>query len=156
MFSNYVSANYLTSGLVSLKSIPDNSVDFIWSHGVIELIKRSELLETLKELHRIVRPDGICSHLIPLVDSLGELNSLRFPRDIWESDFMANSGFYANRLRYFQFLELFKEAGFTTEVIQTRQWDTLPTPKAKLSKEFAAMSDEELSIYSFSVILRPA
>ncbi len=150
------SANYLISGLSSLKTIPDNSIDFIWSHGVIELIRRSELLETLKELRRIIKPDGICSHLIPLVDSLGELNSLRFSRDIWESSFMANSGFYANRLRYFQLLELFKEAGFTTEVVQTKEWDALPTPKTKLSKEFATMSDEELSVYSFSVILRPA
>jgi SAM-dependent methyltransferase len=150
------SASYLTSGLTSLKNIPDSSVDFIWSHGVIELIRRSELLETLKELRRIIKPHGICSHLIPLVDSLGELNSLRFSQDVWESKFMADSGFYANRLRYSQLLELFKSAGFATKVVQTRRWDTLPTPKAKLSKEFIAMSDEELSVYSFSVILQPA
>jgi len=150
------SASYLTSGLTSLKNIPDGSVDFIWSHGVIELIRRTELLETLKELRRIIKPNGICSHLIPLVDSLGELNSLKFSQNIWESDFMFDSGFYANRLRYSQLLELFKTAGFATEVVQTRQWDVLPTPKSKLSKEFMAMSDEELSIYSFSVILQPA
>ncbi len=152
----FCSASYLTSGLSSLKTIPDCSVDFIWSHGVIELIKRSELLDTLKELRRIIKPDGICSHLIPLVDSLGELNSLRFSQNVWESNFMANSGFYANRLRYSQLLELFKAAGFTPDVVQTRRWDTLPTPKSQLSKEFSSMSDEELSIYSFSVILQPA
>lgn len=149
------SANYLTSGLASLKNIPDSSVDFIWSHGVLELIRRSELLETLKELRRIIKPNGICSHLIPLVDSLGELNSLRFSQDIWESDFMFDSGFYANRLRYSQLLELFKIAGFATEVVQVRQWEALPTPKSKLSKEFSSISEEELSIYSFSVILQP-
>jgi SAM-dependent methyltransferase len=150
------SASYLTSGLASLKDIPDCSVDFIWSHGVIELIRRSEVLETLKELRRIIKPDGISSHLIPLVDSLGELNSLRFSDKVWESNFMASSGFYANRLRYSQLLELFKEAGFATEVVEIRRWDTLPTPKSKLSKEFCAMSDEELNIYSFLVILQPA
>ncbi len=150
------SANYLTSGLSSLRSIPDSSIDFIWSHGVIELIRRSELLITLKELRRILKPNGICSHLIPLVDSLGDLNSLRFSQDIWESNFMANSGFYANRLRYSQLLELFKAAGFNPEVVQIRRWDTLPLSKAKLSQEFRAMADEELSIYSFTVILQPA
>ena len=149
-------ASYLTSGLASLKDIPDCSVDFIWSHGVIELIRRSEVLETLKELRRIIKPDGISCHLIPLVDSLGELNNLRFSNKVWESNFMASSGFYANRLRYSQLLELFKEAGFATEVVEIKRWDTLPTPKSKLSKEFCAMSDEELNIYSFLVILQPA
>lgn len=115
------SASYLISGLASLKDIPDCSVDFIWSHGVIELIRRSEVLDTLKELRRIIKPNGICAHLIPLVDSLGELNSLRFSQNVWESDFMANSGFYANRLRYSQLLELFKEVGFETEVFEIRR-----------------------------------
>jgi SAM-dependent methyltransferase len=150
------SASYLTSGLESLKDIPDCSVDFIWSHGVIELIKRAEVLDTLKELRRIIKPNGICSHLIPLVDSLGELNSLRFSQNVWESDLMANSGFYANRIRYSQLLELFKEAGFTAEVVEIKRWDELPTPKSKLSEEFSTLSDEELKIYSFSVILQPA
>lgn len=150
------SASYLTSGLASLKDIPDCSVDFIWSHGVIKLIRRSEVFETLKELRRIIKPNGICSHLIPLVDSLGELNSLRFSQNIWESDFMANSGFYANRLRYSQLLKLFKEVGFVTEVVEIRRWDALPTPKSKLFEEFSTLSDEELEIYSFSVILQPA
>lgn len=149
------SASYLSSGLASLKNIPNCSVDFIWSHGVIELIKHSELLETLEELRRIIKPNGICSHLIPLVDSLGKLNSLRFSQNIWESNFIFNSGFYANRLRYSQLLELFKTAGFATEVVQIKRWEALPTPKSKLSKEFNTMSDEELSIYNFSVILHP-
>lgn len=108
-----------------------------------------------KELRGIIILDGICSHLTTLVDSLGELNSLRFSQNIWEFNFMANSGFYTNRLRYSQFLELFREAGFATEVVQIRQWNVLPTPKPQLFKKFIAMSDEELSVYSFSVILQP-
>ena len=106
-----------------------------------------------KELRGIIILDGICSHLTLLVNSLGELNSLRFSQNIWESNFMANSGFYTNRLRYSQFSELFREAGFATEVVQIRQWD-VPTPKPQLFKKFIAMSDEELSVYSFSVILQ--
>ena len=62
---------------------------------------------------------------------------------------MANSGFYTNRLRYSQFLELFRETGFATEVVQIRQWD-VPTPKPLLFKKFIAMSDEELSVSLFN------
>ncbi len=72
------SASYLKSSLVSSKDISDCSVYFIWSHGVIELIRQAGVLETLKELRRIVKPNEICLDLIPLLDSLGELNSLRF------------------------------------------------------------------------------
>ncbi len=69
---------------------------------------------------------------------------------------MANSGFYANKLRYSQLLELFKEVSFATEVVEIGRWDSLPTPKPKLSKEFDNLSDEELNIYNFSVILQLA
>ena len=120
-------------------------------------IRTHDVLSTAnKELRGIIILDGICFYLTLLVDSLSELNSLRFSQNIWESNFMVNSGFYTNRLRYSQFLELFREAGFATEVVQIRQWDVLPTPKPQLFKKFIAMSDEELSVYSFSVILQPA
>ena len=119
-------------------------------------IRTHDVLFTVnKELRGIIILDGICSHLTPVVNSLGELNSLRFSQNIWESNFMANSGFYTNRLRYSQFLELFREAGCATEVVQIRPWDALPTPKPQLFKRFIARSDEELSVYSFSVILQP-
>ena len=73
-----------------------------------------------------------------------------------ESDFIANYEFYATKPRYFQLLELFKEVSFATEVFKIRRWDALPTPKSKLLEEFYTLSDEELKIYSFSVILQPA
>ena len=152
---DYCCANYLTSGLESLKKIPDKSVNFIWSHGVLELVRRTEFFDTLRELRRIIRDDGVCSHLIPLVNSLGELNSLRFPEFIWESDFMAQSGFYANRIQYSQMLELFRKAGFDVEVVEVNHWKELPTPKSKLSKEFRDIPNNELRISSFSVILKP-
>lgn len=57
-----MNTEYLTSGLNSLKSIPSNSVDFIWSHAVLEHVRRAEFQETMKELRRIVRQDGVVSH----------------------------------------------------------------------------------------------
>ena len=42
-------------------------------------IRTHDVLSTgNKELRGIIILDGICSHLTPLVDSLGELHSLRF------------------------------------------------------------------------------
>ncbi|EGJ32395.1 MULTISPECIES: class I SAM-dependent methyltransferase [Moorena] len=153
---NECSANYLTSGLSSLKAIPDQSVDFIWSHAVLEHIRRGEFLDTFKELRRVIRDDGICSHEIDLKDHLAKgLNNLRFPEQIWESDFMSRSGFYTNRIQYTEMISLFKMADFDVEVVEANRWPDLPIKRANLSKLFQHLPDEELCVSEFSVILKP-
>jgi hypothetical protein len=150
------SSQYLTSGLSSLRSIPSQSVDFIWSNVVLEHIRRTEFIDIMIELRRIIRNNGYCSHQIDLRDHLGEaLNNLRFSEQIWESDLMAKSGFYTNRIQYSQMIEIFQKASFNVDVIEVKLWDKLPTPKSKLSKEFRTLSDEELCVCEFAVILKP-
>lgn len=150
------SADYKTFGLLSLREIPDESVDFIWSSAVLEHIRRAEFFDTMRELRRIIRSSGVCSHQIDLRDHLGgALNNLRFSEMIWESDIMAQSGFYTNRIRYSEMLELFQKAGFSVEVMHVNRWNSLPTPKAKLHKIFQNIPEEELRVLDFSVILKP-
>ena len=152
---NY-SSQYLTSGLRSLQSLPSESIDFIWSQAVLEHIKKADFLDTMRELRRVISPNGTCSHVIDLKDHLGgALNNLRFSERIWESEFMANSGFYTNRIRYSEMMDMFRQAGFSVEVINARKWEALPTPKSKMSGEFRLLSDDELLISGFSVLLRP-
>ena len=103
-------ATYWTSGLTSLRAIPDQSVDFVWSHSVLEHVRRTEFLETMRELRRVLHADGISSHWVDLEDHLGgALNNLRFPESVWESPFMTRGDFYTNRIRYSEMLALFKE-----------------------------------------------
>jgi SAM-dependent methyltransferase len=148
-------AMYLTDGLASLKTIPSQSVDFIWSHAVLQHVRRAEFAETLRELRRIQRPDGVSSHSISISDILGgKLNDLRFSDRIWESSFMANSGFYTNRIRYSELLQFFKEAGFEPHVWQMMRWKELPTPRRKMAHEFAELPEEELQVHGFDVLLR--
>jgi SAM-dependent methyltransferase len=150
-------ATYGTSGLISLRTIPDKSVDFVWSHTVLQHVRHSEFLDTMKELRRLLRADGISSHWVDLKDCLGGgLNNLRFSESVWESPFMADSGFYTNRIRYSEMLELFKEAGFKAEVLSVRRWQGLPIPRSKLSSRFRSLSHEELCVRGFHVILTPA
>jgi len=49
-------AEYMTNGLLSLKSIPSGSIDFVWSHSVLEHVRKHELADVLKELKRILKP----------------------------------------------------------------------------------------------------
>lgn len=152
-----VNAIYLTNGLQSLKSLPNSSVDFVWSQAVLEHIRLSEFLDTMKELRRILTAEGIASHRVDLMDHLaGALNNLRFSQGVWESEIMAGSGFYTNRIRYGTMLRLFEEAGFAPEVVQVTRWDEIPTPPHKIAPMFRNIPSEELRIKAFDVILRPA
>jgi len=148
-------AKYLTDGLEALKLIPDRSVDFIFSQAVLEHVRRNEFLETSRQFRRILAPEGVSTHVIDLKDHLqASLNNLRFSESIWESNFMASSGFYTNRLRYDQLLDLFSQAGFTVEVVSKAGWDRLPIPRRVLHRQFQDLPDESLCISELVVRLR--
>jgi SAM-dependent methyltransferase len=150
-------AVYKTEGLNSVRGIPSDSVDFVWSEAVLEHIRRHEFLDFMRELRRVLRPDGICSHHVDLKDHLGgALNNLRFSPRRWESDWMANSGFYTNRIRYREMIDLFGKAGFRVEVLDVDRWHSLPTPRRALHISFRSLPDEDLLISGFHVLLRPA
>jgi len=149
-------AVYKTQGLDSIREIPSGSVDFIWSQAVLEHIRRREFLDFMRELRRVLRPDGVCSHRVDLRDHLGgALNNLRFSPRLWESDWMANSGFYTNRIRYGEMIDLFGQAGFGVEVRGVDRWHGLPTPRRALNMLFRLLPDEDLLVSGFDVLLRP-
>jgi SAM-dependent methyltransferase len=153
--SEAIGAEYLTDGVASLRKIPSGSVDYVWSNAVLPYVRRSDFVPFLRELRRIQRPDGVGSHRVPIRDIIGgKLNDLRFSQRIWESSFMATSRFYTNRLRYLEMLRLFREVGFEPEVVRRMRWETLPTPRRKMAKEFAALSEEDLCVSEFDVLLR--
>lgn len=150
-------ASYHTGGLESLRTIASESVDFIWSHAVLEHVRKAEFLEQMWETRRVLGPHGVCSHRVDLTDHLGGgLNNLRFFDRTWESAFFSSSGFYTNRLRYVQMLALFHEAGFEPQVCQTDRWPRLPLPRRKLAAPFRDLPEEDLRVLGFAVILRPA
>ena len=145
---------YLTNGLESLRTIPDQSIDFIWSHAVLEHIRLAEFDEMMLQFYRILKPKGVCSHVIDYKDHLGEgLNNLRFSHNIWESDFFSNSGFYTNRIRHDQMIESFKKAGFKTQSHTKYSWDNLPLAKIKLNHPYNSYTKENLLIYEADIVL---
>jgi SAM-dependent methyltransferase len=147
-------AEYLTQGLASLRKIPSDSVDFILSNAVLGHVRRAELLPTLLELRRIQRSDGVGSHCNGFGDILsGGMDALRFSERVWESRFMATSGFYTNRIHYQELMRLFRLAGFTPEVVRLFRRATLPIPRRKMAQPFAALPDEDLMVSSLDVLL---
>jgi hypothetical protein len=81
---------YLTHGLESLRQIPTGTIDFVFSHTVLQDVRRREFFPMLQELRRIQRSDGVGSHTVSISDILGgNLNDLRFSQKTWESGLMA-------------------------------------------------------------------
>jgi len=145
---------YLFNGVGSLKNIPTGSVDFVFSHSVLQHVRRKDFVPLLAELRRIQRPDGVGSHTVSIADILGgNLNDLRFSQKTWESELMANSGFYTNRIRYHEFLDFFRDAGFVPQIYRTARWETLPTPRSKMAPEFASLPESDLQVSGFDVYL---
>ena len=73
-----------------MKKIEDESIDYIFSHSVMEHVRKFEFDDLVDEMYRILRPRGVISHNINYKDHLDEsLNNLRFSEEIWESNLFA-------------------------------------------------------------------
>ncbi len=149
-------ANYLTGGLQSYREIASASVDLMFSQAVLEHVRRDEFAQIAAEMRRILKPGGIASHQIDLGDHLGGgLNNMRIASRWWESELMASSGFYTNRLRFPEICRAFSETGFEVEVVSQNRWNALPIPVSALAAEFRHFSEDDLLISGFHVLLRP-
>lgn len=150
-------AIYLTEGVRSLATIPDASVDFIWSQAVLEHVRKAEFQQTSDELCRILSPRGKASHEIDYKDHLtGALNNLRFSEKLWESDMFAKSGFYTNRIQAPAMLDMLRASGYgAVQVIKQSVWPDVPIPRAALHKEFRKVPDDDLKINCIRVVTTP-
>lgn len=147
---------YLTRGTASLTEIPDASIDFFWSQVVLEHVPYKEFPEFLRQLRRVVKPQGIGVHSIDFRDHLSNaLNNLRFSHAIWESQIFRNSGFYTNRIRPSSMLTYFKDANFNAEVVASTYWPKIPTSRSVMSPSFSRLPEDELRLAEYEVILRP-
>jgi Methyltransferase domain len=148
--------DYLTNGLVSLSELPDASVDYLWSQSVLEHIRKPDFSNYIKEFRRLMTNNGVSVHGVDLKDHLSySHNNLRFSENVWESDFMSNSGFYTNRILFSEMMSIFGENGFDAKAINIKRWDDIPTPRKKLASDFDNVSDDDLLIAEFDVVLRP-
>jgi SAM-dependent methyltransferase len=148
-------AKYLTNGLSSLKKIPHDSVNLIFSQAVLEHLLQHEFLETMQECHRILRTEGTASHRVDLKDHLGGgLNNLRFRESVWESNFFVRSGFYTNRIRFSKMIAIFEQAGFNIESVNVERWHISPINRKSLSPDFSLVTDDDLLVKEFDILMR--
>jgi len=139
-------AEYLTGGLESLRNIPSQSVDFVWSQAVLEHVRKAKFEATMVELSRILKLEGKASHVVDFKDHLANaLNHLRFSETLWESDLFASSGFYTNRIQARTMLDMFRRCGFENiRVLREWRWNRLPTPSRSIDPSFRRVPEVDL------------
>ena len=148
-------ATYLTNGIDGLRGLPANSIDLVFSEAVMEHLPLGQFDAFLAETLRVLKPGGIASHGVDLADHLGgSLNHLRLPERFWEFPAVARAGFYTNRLRLSGILARAKAAGFDVTVDWIARWPTLPLPRHVLSREFRDLSEDDLRVGLFGLVLR--
>jgi len=138
-------AYYLIDGLKSLENIESNSVDYLFSHSVMEHIRYADLDDYIREMYRVLKPNGLISHNINYKDHLDEsLNSLRFSFKIWESNLFCKSGFYTNRVPAVEMHKKFKRLGFKMTWEKFGKWSSLPIKRKYIHKDFCSYNNEDL------------
>jgi SAM-dependent methyltransferase len=150
-------ARYLIHGLESLRTFESQSLDYIFSNGVLQSIWLDDVAPTLKELRRIIHPEGDSVHSVDLRDTMGQsLNHLRFSDEWWESEWFRTAGFYTNRLRLSQLCDLCRDAGFEPVLDEINRFPRLPLGRQKLAERYQSVSDDDLMVSTIRLILRPA
>lgn len=149
------SLNYSVNGLDSIKKIPSSSIDFLFSHTVLQHISLNQIEAYIKNLSRITKKNSIQSHTIDLKDMINEsLNQLKFSNSFWESSLVKKSFFYTNRLRYSDYLFLFKKYNFEIVHEKVNKFNFLPINYNSLDPQFKDYDLDELKISGFDIVLR--
>jgi len=141
--------------------LPAGSIDCAVSVETLEHIPKSAIAAILKELRRIMRPDGLILMQIDYGDhfkgfdpSISSFNFLTYSEEDWlpfQSRFQ-----YVNRLRHSEYLELFRESGFE---LLSEQPDRQPPERyilERLAPCFRGFSEEDLFTLSSLIVGRPA
>lgn len=95
----------------------DSSINICVSTNTLEHIPKAEIYEILVELKRILIPNSIISFIIDYSDhyahtdnTISYLNFLKYDENEWT--FYNHSSHFQNRLRHFEYREIFTECGF--------------------------------------------
>jgi hypothetical protein len=137
----------MTSGLTSLKTLPDKLIDLSFSNACLEHVYAAEVSDYFIELKRVSKDNAVSSHCIDFKDHLAySLNNLRFSKKFWEKEMIKKSGVYTNRLRFSEMKDAIENAGFCCVVIKTEKWDVLPINISKLHQDYQSYKIEDLLV----------
>jgi SAM-dependent methyltransferase len=137
-----------------------STVDCAVSVETLEHIPAVDIFEILKEVRRVLRPDGVALMQIDYGDhfkgfdpSISSFNFLTYCDEDWEP---FQSRFqYVNRLRHSEYLGLFERAGFEIIVAYPDHRPVEPAILAQLAPRFRNFTEEDLFTLGALIVARP-
>lgn len=150
-----IQTKYFFDGLRGYEQIPDNYIDFCFSCTVLQHIRKNVFEKIVSESYRFMKKGGFMIHQADLRDCFGgRKNQLRFSEEEWENDVHYRMDNYTNRLSCSQMLAVFERNGFRIADVKKRYFKKCPIKRNQLAKEFQMISEEELMIRGFVVLLK--
>ena len=158
-----MNVEYISPGDAARLPLPSHGFEFHISHAVFEHIPGDTLRGILEEARRVLVPGGLLIHIIDPSDhfshddtTITAVNFLQFDADEW-GRLAGNQFTYHNRLRAYEFIELFRRAG--VEVLWHKQTVDDASLRAlrngfRLSPEFRDVRLEELAVTSLNLVGR--
>ena len=159
-FLESAAIDYLSPCDARRLSQPGNSVDLIVSNNVLEHIPPQIIEEIFREFHRVLRPGGMMAHTIDNCDhwtygdrSISCVNFLQFEDDEWKR-LQYNPIDFQNRLRHFEYLKMFADAGFTVTHDLSLFEESLLAALAEMSicERYRSVPHKELAIVISRII----
>jgi SAM-dependent methyltransferase len=141
--------------------LPDHSFDFHISYAVFEHIPAESITPILNEARRLLAPGGLLIHVIDPSDhfahddpTITAINFLQFDERAWQQ-LAGNRFMYHNRLRSFEYLDLFARAGM--RVLHKAETSDEPSLRAlqngfPLHQRFRHIPPEVLAVRSLNVL----
>jgi len=156
-----MNVKYLSRADAAQLPLEAESIDVHLSFAVFEHIPAPALARILTEARRVLQPDGLLVHIIDPSDhfshddeTITAINFLQFGDDEWEG-WGGNKFMYHNRLRAFEYVELFERAG----VRLIKQAQTIDEPSLSalkngfpLHRQFQHIAAEQLAVRSLGVL----
>ncbi|MCE2489372.1 MAG: class I SAM-dependent methyltransferase [Anaerolineae bacterium] len=150
----------------SALDLADDSIDVQLSRAVLEHVPPDDMERILREAARVLKPDGLCAHLIDPSDhfqhsdpSISRVNFLRFSEAEWER-LAGNRFMYMNRLRASDYLSLFAEAGLevldVNSVVDEESRLLIESGGLPLDEGFTGKTVEDLATTELLLVARPA
>ena len=152
---------YVSPADATRLDFPDRSFDFHISHAVFEHIPAEAIRGILSEARRLLQPRGLLMHIIDPSDhfahddaSITAINFLQFSEREWQR-LAGNKFMYHNRLRAFEYRQLFEQAG--AHILRYK--DAVDEPSLRvlrngfqLDDRFRGITAEELAVSSLILV----
>lgn len=162
--TGHIDIEYLAPHDLLNSDLPTGSFDIVTSHAVLEHVPKDVIADMLPEIMRVLRPDGFMCHIIDNSDhwehqdkSLSRLNFLTLNDAVFSMLCAMNPLDYQNRLRHFQYRDMFTLAGFNVikEIANPHSKAMEELKHLKLSGTFKNMPPEDLAVLTSYFVLAP-